>query len=358
MDYRQDNKNTEMTNDSSDVFSAVYPQIEAALRQHYCAEHAGCEFVIQLNEVLERSFSATAFLTVITSEFTHKLVSKTVVHHEINRSITQSENQSVVEYSILNFLHPKFTDVYRCGVPEPVILLPEIETYIMRFVDGVVLSDLNKYLRYFANKSNYNTLKEYYYLAGRWLKNFQEFTGMRSAGAECLDGVIERCQQRLCLIRSSGDLRCDINFYDNVMWFMDRAKACTADHDVPVCGRHGDFTPWNILAGKDGITVIDFLGYSEEPIYVDVFKMLVFLEDESLSITSSKYRVDCLKKLFLSGYGDIPGQSSSVALLCEAMQRVVSMWGCISGENRFYHHRWETRMRFDSHLNWFKNILN
>jgi len=346
-----------MATTPSDNFSLVYPYIITALEKHYHDLYPVADVNIQLQQILDRSYSCTAFLTVTVAGKSHKVVSKTVVHHEINRSVTESENQAVVEYNILKLLYPKFMEIDKCSVPEPILVLPGIETYIMKFVDGTILSDLNKYLRYFSEEKDYSRLKEYYLLAGKWLKNFQELTGKRSAGNDSLDGVLERCEQRLQLIEASGDLRCPYDFCNNVRDFMRDTKACIKGQDISVCGRHGDFTPWNIIAGSNGITVIDFLGYDEEPLHVDLYKMLVYLEDEAMSLTSSKKRADILKKEFIAGYGCIPDQSSPVAVLCEAMQRVVSMWGCICGRSRFIHHRWASHKRFASHMNWLINAM-
>jgi len=346
-----------MITTSSNTFSLIYPIIHDALEKHYCHLYSVHTVKIELQQVLERPFSCTAFLAVTVLGTIHKLVSKTVVHHEINKSVTESENQAVVEYNILGSLYPNFIDIDRCSVPEPILLLPDIETYIMKFVDGIILSDLNKSLRYFTPKTDYSQLKEYYFLAGNWLKHFQKATGITSAGVESLDGVLDRCEQRLLLIQSSGDLRYPNNFRAKVMDFMQETKTKVSADRVLVCGRHGDFTPWNILAGSEGVTVIDFLGYKQEPLHVDLCKMLVYLEDETMSLTSSKKRADGLKEQFMAGYGEFPEQLSPVALLCEAMQRAVSMWGTICSKPRFIHHQWAANQRFASHLNWFKNAM-
>lgn len=358
MGYVQSFQTIDMINTSTPEFNYIYPVIVEALQKHYYSVHHMSKVTVMLQHVLERPFSCTAFLTVTVSGNIHKMVSKTVVHHEVNRSVTESENQAVVEYNILEQLYPVFSGIDKCGVPEPVLVLPEIETYVMKFVDGTILSDLNRSLRYFSNKSDYYRLKEYYFLAGRWLKHFQTSTGIKSSGVESLDGVLERCDQRLQLIESSGHSRCPDDLRTRVMDFMRYTKSCLNGDSISISGRHGDFTPWNILAGNDGINVIDYLGYKNEPLDVDLCKMLVYLEDEKLSITSNKKRVEDLKICFIDGYGGISDRLKPVAVLCEMMQRVVSMWGCICSQKPYFHHKWESDRRFKSHLNWLDNVMH
>lgn len=332
--------------------------IQTALEKYYLEEFGEFISSFEVEQVFDRLFSKIIYFKVKTSNKSYRLVSKTVVHHEINRPITKFDNQAVVEYNILSYLYPKFESIETCGVPKPVIVLPDIETYVMHYVDGILLTDLHKYVRMFSSTDSFNCLKDNYFFIGKWLKHFQQFTEIHYGGPEMLCGVIERCEQRLKLIEESGDKRCHTSFRSYVMDFMYSQLSKLSGMKVLVSGRHGDFTSFNILAGQNGITVIDFLGYTIEPVQVDFFKMLIFLEDEAINLSSSRKRVAVLKESFLNGYGEMPDLNEVVSLMCETMQRVVSMWGCITNETKYPHHRWQLNAKFQNHLRWVRQKVN
>jgi len=277
---------------------------------------------------------------------------KTTVHHPINIGITESDNQAVVEYNILKELYPKFGNVDKCSVPRPLLVIPEMETYLMEFVPGSLVVDEHRYTRYFSSAAGFKSLKESYFHIGKLLKHFQEFTGMGKSGVASLDGVIERCDQRLKLVEESGDRRSPAGIRSRVMNYIERRMSRLASEEIMVCGRHGDFGPWNLLAGPQGITLIDFLGYRQEPLPVDIIKVLVYLEDEKYSLTSSSKRVELLIKKFLEGYGELPDIQIPVLEICETMQRVVSLWGSIGDSHNRIHHRIEADLRLKANLQW------
>ncbi|MCK5245044.1 MAG: hypothetical protein KAJ90_07215, partial [Desulfobacterales bacterium] len=145
---------------------------------------------------------------------------KTTVHHPVNRAITERENQAVVEYNILKLLYPKFETVAGCSVPRPLLVLPEIETYVMEFVEGKLLMDEFKFTRLLSAQTRFRVLKKHINHCGQWLKYFQEFTEIHTADFRALNGVIERAEHRLKLIEESGDPRCPKNLRNKVIKFL------------------------------------------------------------------------------------------------------------------------------------------
>jgi len=330
----------------------ILPTVQAALADHLYDQEKEMLHALEPQQFMQRPFSAVGFLRARTSNGIRKVVMKTTVHHPVNRAITERENQAVVEYNILKLMHPKFETVAGCSVPRPLLVLPEIETYVMEFVEGQLLMDEFKFTRILSAKNRFLILREHINYCGRWLKHFQEFTGNHTADVGVLNGVIERAEHRLKLIEGSGDPRCPKNLRNKVIKFLNEQLERLRGKDILVSGRHGDFTPLNVIAGSEGITVIDFLGYQVEPVPVDIFKMLVFLKDEMMALSSSRSRVNELKRAFLDGYGAFPHVLEPVLLICEAMQRIVSIWGAVSNPNLHFHHRIEASHRIKEHINW------
>ncbi|MDY6839760.1 MAG: hypothetical protein SWH78_17520 [Thermodesulfobacteriota bacterium] len=305
--------------------------------------------------ILERPFSAIVFITAKTTENVRKVVIKTVVDHPMNRHLIEQQNQAEVEYDVLKHLHPRFAPVENCSVPHPILVIPEIDTYLMEFVDGTLLSDKLRYDRYFASKNEFATLVQYFKDCGRWLKKFQEFTGIDTAGVEILNTVIGRCEHRLKHIESARHTPCPKKLRAKVMNLLHDQISCLSKTQILVSGRHGDFSSFNILCGPEGINVIDFLGFERDSVTIDLISMLVHLENESLCMSSNPWRVRALMDSFLEGFGDVPQIPAPVLIISEASIRVISLWGNISRTHKRIHHKIEAKRCIKKDINWLIN---
>jgi len=305
--------------------------------------------VINVNH---RSFSTIVHLKIETAKINKRLVMKTINHHPINKDVIDRENQAVVEYNILRNLYPKFQKIENCSVPQPILVVPEIETYLMGYVDGDLLINELRWDRHLSSQKKFKELQGHFYNSGRWLRYFQEFTGLSDVSSGALNSVIERAESRLRLIEELNYPRCPKNLLREVRTFLYDQLNKLSGEKILVSGRHSDFHPLNILIGQNGVTVIDFMGYQEDCIAVDVLKMMVHLEDEKRSLTASSRRVKALQDKFLEGYGKAPVVPMPALLICEAMQRIVSLWGNISTPSKLFHHYLEANLRIKAHLDW------
>jgi len=330
-------------------------RIREALSNHLFTEKDLKLTDLEVLKVIKRGFSCVVFLRAHTSGDVRKLVMKTVVHDPVNIAITKKENQAVVEFNILKFLYPKFEKVEKCSVPRPVLVDPGSETYVMEFVEGALLGDEFRSARYFSSREKFETLNEHYHNCGRWLKHFQEFTGVHEEGAEAMIGVIERCNYRLKLIEDLKDSRCPKNLRSKVMGYVQEQFEQMKGEKIYVSGRHGDFGSWNIIAGPLGVTVIDYLGYGEDPISVDLLKMLMNFEDERKYLTYNSHRIETLRKSFLEGFGPLPIVPTPVLAICEAFHRICSALACLSSKETRFHRRIERSRCLTANLGWLTN---
>ncbi|MBW1939152.1 MAG: phosphotransferase [Deltaproteobacteria bacterium] len=330
-------------------------EVDVRLKEYFLRNGGQDLRNLEVLDVVERDLSNIVFLLAETCSETQRIVMKQVVHDPTNIAITKRENQAVVEYEILQRLYPKFQKVEGCAVPRPILVIPEFEIYLMDFVEGCLLTDKFRYARLFSSRDGFHQLRDQLCNCGRWLRHLQDFTGVSAGSHDVLSGVIERAEQRLRLIEESGDPRCPKDLRRKVSTFFKEQLEKLTSRKILLTGRHGDFNPWNIIVRAEGITVIDFLGYQEDCVPVDVLKMLVYLEDEMKAVTSSVTRVRGLKKSFLDSYGDLPRTPLPALLICEAMQRVVSLWGSISRPNRRLHHRIEDNRCIKTHVSWLMN---
>ncbi len=333
--------------------------LDDATRCSLAAHYRDCSNIevndVEVEQVVDRPFSSVAFLRVVTPAGIDRLVMKRIEHNPVNKAIIDSENQALVEYNILTFLHEKFKSVQKCHVPRPLLAIPEKDTYIMEFVDGTNLMDEFRYANYFSSRRAFRSLREYCYLSGLWLRSFQEFTGERPGGKEAFDTTLERCEYRIRVLEDGNDPRWPKGLGRRIMGYLrEQMDHVCAAGMVTVTGRHGDFGPWNMIVGRQGVTVIDFLGYKLDLIPTDYLKMQMFLENSSREFACANRRIEDLKECFKAGYGKTPLVPKPIVASCEILHRVCNVFGFITSPAGRFHHRLEQNRCIKANLDWLK----
>jgi hypothetical protein len=299
-----------------------------------------------------RSYSTISFLQCRTSEGLRRYVAKTTAPHAENRPVNEKANQALVEFDILSTLHPRFAEFEATSIPEPVLVLPELNTYVMNFVAGEPLANLLRYDRWFSSRKEFFQLELHFRRAGLWLRRFQELAGYRAGGSEVLAGIRERCEFRLTLIESFRDPRIPSDLREKVMRFLVQQERQLGNTPIGLTGRHIDFGPWNILARPDGVTVLDFFGFRDDPPVMDLMSMLIALDREKKCLTANRSRVQSLQDSFLTGYGPVPRVQEPLLLLCETLQRICSVHDALNQRGGHLHRRLERHRCLRASLRW------
>lgn len=339
---------------NSEVPTTTVEVVRSRLAEHLSEERSGDPVSLEVERICERPFSSTIVFRHDNRDTERRFVAKVIKCHPMIAAKVTKTNQAIVEFDALRRLHPMFEKVSGCAVPGPVLVLPESDSYVMEYVAGNVLIEENRYFRYLASTTELAKLLNYYGKCGEWLKHLQEFTVVKAQGGDVMSAVVERLSERLTLIERATDPLVPRDFGEMVRQLIEKQLDGLDASAVLLAARHGDFGPWNVLAGDDGVAVIDFLGFREDPLPVDFLKMLIFLQDEGYSPLSSPKRVALAKHHFLEGYGPLPEVPRPAALICEAMQRVVSIWGRVSSKVRTYQ-QIERRRVISNHLKWFES---
>jgi tRNA A-37 threonylcarbamoyl transferase component Bud32 len=328
-------------------------KVEEALRPFLAQNGRGSFARLEVIQSIERPFSIIVFFRAHTDRAPYDAVLKKVVHHPMNLSLTMGKNQADVEFAMISTLFPYFREERGCGVPEPIAVFPEEESYLMEYVHGELLSDKLVAARYFSSGQDFANLCNWYRLCGRWLKRFQEVTATQLATKDIFSSTLIRCREKLDMIIETGDSRCPLNLKEKVLVDLDRQLAKIADDKVLSAGRHGDFGSWNIQVNDTGITVFDFLGSQEDSVAVDVLKMLINFEDEKHYLVYSRRKVEELKKNFLDGYGALPKIQRPVAVICETLHRVCSVCASVAHtDGSSLRRRYEKHLSLQEHLAW------
>ncbi len=336
----------------------ILQTVKVRLKEYFLKSEGEELLHIEVTGTLEKAFSVIIFLSAKTSKKNYPFVLKKIMDHSLNKNITGKQNQASVEYEILEFLYSSFKKVENCSVPRPILILPEIQSFVMEFVEGTLLAQELRYARYWTNNKRFQKVQEYFFLAGRWLQYFHKITGIEKAGKEFFEDILFRCNDRLRLIEESNSPYCPKNLGKAVIGQLERYLLTINNEEVLIAGRHGDFGMWNILVGEEGIVVHDFMGYCKEPLAVDIFKMLAALEEDSLSLSFSKRRLGVLKGNFLEGLGDMPFIPKAILDICEIHQRVCNLCGRILSSPKGYHHQIEKYFAVKMNINWLMNEHN
>lgn len=307
----------------------------------------------EITSVQERSFSIVMFINITTDKSIYKYVSKTVLHHYVNKKITEETNQALVEYNLLKELYPKYKKIDGCSVPKPVMVIPEIETMIMEYVNGELLVNESRFARYLASKKHFSILNDHYYKLGQWLKYFHQFSGITKSDKRLVLKAVDKCKDRLGLIMSLQDSRIPLQFDSIFLSLLNRQIDDLGESDVLSTGRHSDFGGWNVIVNNEGVVVIDFLGYETDLLTLDIQKMLMNFEDEKNYFTYSNKRLNDLRKAFLNGYGPLPNIPKPILILSESLYRISSIWGTISNKDLQFHHKVERNICLKKNINWF-----
>jgi hypothetical protein len=333
-------------------------KVKLKLNEHFRVTGGDSLRSIDILNISRRSFSTIVFLKANTNNGdTHKLVMKKVVHAPVNIEITSRENQAVVEFKILEDLYPKFKSVDGCGVPKPILVLPESEAFVMDFVEGHPLSEELGCARYWATIGKFRTLQRHYYLCGFWLRKLHEFTGLQMAGITAFDLLLEQCNLRLKLIKEIGHPRYPNNLLDFTMGFLKEQLAWLKDGEIMIAGRHGDFGHWNILVNNGEIVVIDFLGYAKAPIAYDIIKMLLSFEAWMSDPTARTSRVEAIQREFIDGLGAIIKIPFSVGIICEVYHRIAATYACLSNPGNNWFERYKKEAILKKNLAILSNII-
>lgn len=297
-------------------------QLEEVIRKSLLDFHKDVvtnDTCIKIVRVLPRPFSTITFIDVNTPDTCHQYVAKQTKYDPRNARLLKQANQSLVEYQQLEKLYPRLEEEKGIAVPKPILVLPEWDTYIMEFVEGNTLADLEIASRIGYKRDKFRALVLYYNLLGQWTAKFHEINGIYHAPLdeeeffftrtkELFEMANKTCQRSLIQKVQSRLLK-------KIDGYLSRLQGC----HVPYTIVHSDFGPWNIMANKKRITVFDFMGSQKGPWPRDVMDIDIHLEHISYNLCASRSRARHMRDAFWSGYGPRPECPQEWTDLCKTI---------------------------------------
>lgn len=207
-----------------------------------------------------------------------------------------------LEYQTLACLYDRFTSSGRhLNVIKPIMMFPEDHLLITEDFGGeklqrVILSEL----RWGPSSSRIDRVESLLASSGQWLRQFQTLTSEgnhisvdHAFYLRAINGHLRRCTEH----GMSRELA------DRIIRFADDSFKQGRAYRLPLVGFHHDFTTWNILAGEQGLAVMDFDRFDYRHQYDDLSNLLVVLEEEKSVLGMRSSHVERLKRAFLDGYG-------------------------------------------------------
>lgn len=335
---------------------ALRTELAAAWEESGRGKFESCQVVGEI----ERPYSRIHFLEVQSPSGRVPVVAKSTIRDPMNRPAWDRQVQAKVEFEILEHLRSRFETLPGLGVPRPICVLPELDTFVMERISGIALADEHAALRRLAPQPAFEILGSHYERLGMWLARFQEFTKPGSGDQSSLGGIAERVRLRLDRIAGAASSRVPRDFTRHVEERLVKLLSQATDDVVPIAGRHGDFGPWNVMISTSGaapsatseLHVLDFMGYAREPRPLDALNVLYFLTHEARNLLTSPVRSRDLQRRFLRGLNSQLKYSRPLLLLCELHARVYGVWDCLSTPALRMHHRWQQRKALKQDIAW------
>ena len=223
------------------------------------------------------------------------------------RNVEKYRQRLQTEFEVSRQLQQPFAGKRTVAVVKPLAWFPELLALVTEETPGRPLAELieRRCKRWHTKRELEQTLVQCY-RAGEALALLQQATSM--AALFNPDELVVYVDKRLQRLEQSP-----------VAPFAAAQRRQVRDHLVRIarqcngmqsgtCGSHGDFGPFNILAGRDHVTIIDFSMYRSGSIYNDVSYFCQRLESLLHKPTFSVSAIQRLTAEFLRGYNDGSGR--------------------------------------------------
>jgi len=163
---------------------------------------------------------------------------------------------------------------------------------------------------FLQQKEEFEQLKRYCHSCGEWLQTFQNITDTHKTLKLREVGLIERITEdfrrwNLLSIKSKTQSR--------ILNYLEEKIEEFGSEEIPIIGQHGDFIPFNVIAGNKQTIVLDFPYYRDGPVYEDLARFYAVLITMPKNIIYRYRDMKTLTEAFLEGYKrDKTGFSSEI----------------------------------------------
>jgi len=249
------------------------------------------------------------------------------------------------EYMLLSWFNERLPVESGYAVIRPLRFYDEYNALVTEEADGTALDVMMKKYGKGLFRSN-NNLSAHYRRCGEWLREFQALPVppfcrpyLADEAADFVLGQVKRCGDGGLVKRG---------LLSGISAFVDEVTRRRDVPDYPVVPMHSDFIPSNIIARRDGISVLDFGACWSGPACRDVATFLNTLDGIMVNPFFRPATIERLKSEFLKGYRWNPkeetGELFRIFEVREILGRLLQLSKRIKGtRSKLMYHRMQGR---------------
>jgi aminoglycoside phosphotransferase (APT) family kinase protein len=221
------------------------------------------------------------------------------------------------EFRILNALGEGFAAHPRLGVVRALGFYPEHLAIVTLEAPGPTLKHvLGRAARRLRVSRQRCALVEHVQLCGTWLRTFQTLTARGTASFD-RDEMLGYCTIRANRLAELSDTWGKGGLSTRLLTRLDQVIGSIRMDENRVSGRHNDFAMHNIIAGTNGITVLDLSMFDYGSTAFDACNFWLALELLKSDPTYARTFLADLQNAFLESYGEIdPAHALFAAVRC------------------------------------------
>lgn len=221
------------------------------------------------------------------------------------------------EFRILNALGDGFARRPRLGVVRAFAFYPEHLAIVTVEAPGATLRHvLGRAARWLRVPGQRRALLEQARLCGAWLRTFQALTDQRGTSFDRQE-MVEYCATRTTRLAQLSRAWSEGGLSTKLLARLDEVITAVPTEENRSSGRHNDFAMHNIIAGANGITVLDFGMFDHGSAAFDPCNFWLSLEVLKSDPTYSHAFLADLQHAFLDAYGGIdPAHPLFAAVRC------------------------------------------
>lgn len=211
------------------------------------------------------------------------------------------------EFEVAAHLHERLRGEQGVGIVRPLAYYADLLALVTEEAPGENLADIiSAACKRWALRNTLHQAVLHCHRAGKALAAMQIATEQpeRVEASEILEYIDVRLQR----LRASATVPFSEADYKRVYNFLDHALQQVPRAQLAQCGCHGDYAPFNLLADKTRVTVLDFSMYKIGSCYNDVTYFYHRLQSYLHKPTFNPAAIRTVQSAFLEGYNQTLGR--------------------------------------------------
>ncbi len=212
------------------------------------------------------------------------------------------------EFEVAAHLHALLQEQQHIAVVRPVAYYPDLLALVTEEAGGQGLAEIiTAACKHWALRNTLHQAVLHCHRAGIALAAMQ--TATRQTERCDAEEILEYIHVRLQRLRDSETVPFSPADYKRVLNFLEQTVANVPRAQLEQCGSHSDYAPFNLLADKERVTILDFSMYKIGSCYNDVTYFHHRVEGYLHKPIFSASAIRTVQSAFLEGYNQAAGRA-------------------------------------------------